>query len=254
MKSNNKFFCPLKKIFLIILPTLLIPILVFAQMSSTNYQIKSDSINFGGNQSASSSYGLSDTLGESATGRQSSANYQLEAGFQQFNRFGISISDVVSVDLGSISGIAEASVSADGTWVVTTNDPDGYELSIRTTTNPALQSVSDEFTDYQPATADPDFNFTLAAGETEFGMSPSGTDIVNRFKDDGVSTCNTGSADTASSCWDGISTIDQIISRRTTSAPSGATTTVTFQAGLGPNSLVEPGNYQATVILTAVNL
>lgn len=52
-------------------------------MSSGNYSISTDSINFAGNRSNSSTYYVDDTVGEIATGRSSSSNKINNAGYQQ---------------------------------------------------------------------------------------------------------------------------------------------------------------------------
>lgn len=52
-------------------------------MSSTNYRIERDSINFSGSRSTASSYYLESTLGEAGTGIGLSALYKLLAGYQQ---------------------------------------------------------------------------------------------------------------------------------------------------------------------------
>ena len=52
-------------------------------MSSTNYKIQSDSINFSGGYSSSTNYQIEATAGEIATGESSSGSYTVKAGFQQ---------------------------------------------------------------------------------------------------------------------------------------------------------------------------
>jgi|SRR3989339_4162 len=55
-----------------------------AQMTSTNYQIRWDSISAGGSDTSSSaSYLLRDTIGASETNRSESASYNLDSGYRQ---------------------------------------------------------------------------------------------------------------------------------------------------------------------------
>lgn len=54
-------------------------------MSSGNYSIQSDSMNFGGGRSSSGSYNLEDTAGEVGTGDIQSTNSLIHAGYQQAN-------------------------------------------------------------------------------------------------------------------------------------------------------------------------
>ena len=52
-------------------------------MSSENYQIEKDSINFGGtDDGASANYNLDDTMGEIASGDSDSASYSFSAGYK----------------------------------------------------------------------------------------------------------------------------------------------------------------------------
>ena len=70
----------------LIITPLVLMLFIVAQaqvMQSTNYQIQSDSINFGGGFSSSTNYALESTAGELATGESSSTNYSLKAGYQQ---------------------------------------------------------------------------------------------------------------------------------------------------------------------------
>ncbi len=52
-------------------------------MSSNNYSVQIDSVNFGGGNSSSASYGLESTQGEVGTGDLSSASFKTKAGYQQ---------------------------------------------------------------------------------------------------------------------------------------------------------------------------
>lgn len=57
---------------------------VQAAMTSTNFEVRFDSINSGGtDNSTSSNYRLRDTLGEQGTGVSTSTNYSLSAGYRQ---------------------------------------------------------------------------------------------------------------------------------------------------------------------------
>lgn len=58
-------------------------ILLAQTMTSGNYTIQSDSVNFAGNRSTSGSYSVEDTAGEIATGESQSSGYRMRAGYQQ---------------------------------------------------------------------------------------------------------------------------------------------------------------------------
>ena len=53
-----------------------------AEMTSSNYIIQSDSFNVGGSNQASNNYGMSDTIGENASGLLTSDDYEIAAGYQ----------------------------------------------------------------------------------------------------------------------------------------------------------------------------
>lgn len=233
---------------------LLIPSTALSQvMESTNYKIQSDSINFGGQRSTSSSYTLEDTLGEIATGVSSSTTYSLRAGYQQTLEVGIAISSPSDVTMSDVNAGSTSDASA--SWTVTTDNPGGYSLLVNASTDPAMISGANSITDYSPAGAVPDFSFTVASNAAAFGFTPEGDDVASNFLDNGA-TCGVGSTDTSDSCWDGFSTAYTTVA--TASSPnhnsSGTETTLKFRAEIGASSSQASGTYTATVTVTAVTL
>ena len=75
-------------------------------MTSSNFSIERDSINFGGGYASSTNYQQESTFGEIATGNSSSTNFSLEAGYQQMGESYISLSLIGDVALGSRLGLA----------------------------------------------------------------------------------------------------------------------------------------------------
>jgi hypothetical protein len=227
----------------------------FAQMSGTNYKIPVDSVNVGGQQGGSTSYNLLDTAGELGSGDSASSSYAINAGFIGAQAVYLAISSASDVSMNpSISGISGGTGTGSTVWTVTTDNAAGYQLTIRADTTPALRSATSQFEDYTPAGADPDYNWSIAANTSEYGFTPEGSDIVQRFKDNG-SACNTGSGNTADRCWDKLTTSDVLIAERSTgNHPSGTTTTVKMQAEAGNNHIQPSGTYEATIIVTALPL
>lgn len=223
-------------------------------MTSTDYSIQSDSLNFGGLRSASGAYAMEDTLGEVATGVSSSTDYTMNAGYQQMQETAISIVPPSNVTLSpAIGGLSGGTSNGQTSFTVTTDDPAGYMVTIVASTSPALTSGSDSFADYQPAGAAPDFTFTNAATASTFGFTPEGADIASRYKDDGLGTCGTGSTDTANACWDGLSTSAKtIVSRATANQPAGVVTTLKFRAASGSSHVQASGLYTATTTITVI--
>lgn len=240
--------------FFILFLACLLPVVSFAAVrSSSSYSLERDSINIGGESSTSSSYGLTDTVGEQATGSSESASYAIQAGFQLPDNF-LSITSPADVTLATFNtSRADSSSSGTATWTVVTDNASGYTMTIEASTAPALQSDSATFNDYVPTGA-ADYAFTTASSESDFGFSPEGNDIVSSYKDNG-SVCGTGSSDTVSACWDGLSTSAQTIAGSGSSnQPTGTDTTVRFRAEIGSEVIQSPGTYTATVTVTAIVL
>lgn len=88
---------------------------VSAEMSSTNYRIRADSISAGGdNTSSSASYILRDSVGQNAQGIGTSSSYRLDAGFR-----GVVFDQVVALSIGVEESGAYTTVSSrSGTSIV----------------------------------------------------------------------------------------------------------------------------------------
>jgi hypothetical protein len=228
-------------------------VLFAQQMQSGTYRIQFDSVNFGGARSTSTTYTVEDTAGEVGSGDSASANFTMRAGYQQMNLAYLSITSPVDVNLANIP-FSGGSSNGSAAWLVTTDNIAGYTLSIRASTTPALRSANDFFADYAPG-ANPSYTWSVSAASSSFGFSPEGVDIHQRFLDNG-SSCNTGSSETSDRCWDGFSTVDKIISSRSSSnhTGGGSTTTVKFRAEVGNAKIQTSGSYQATITVTATAL
>ncbi len=219
--------------------------------SSTNYRVQSDSLNFGGGLSTSTNYGLESTGGEIATGESSSTNYGIKAGYQQMLVSAISISSPSDVSLGSLDGAAGGAVTGSVAWTVITDNAAGYTLTVRSSTNPALASGGASVANYTPAGATPDYTWSIAASASEFGFSPEGTDVVQRYLDNG-SACNAGASNGSNTCWDAFSTSNTTVaSGASGNSPAGTATTIKLQAEVGADNVPTAGDYSATIIATA---
>jgi hypothetical protein len=225
-------------------------------MGSGAYRIDSDSVNAGGTSfSTSSSYSLGSSLGEIGTGTSSGSVYKMSAGFWQADDIYISLTSPTDANLGAISGLLGGTGDASSTWLVTTNNPAGYTLSVRAATSPALKAPNAGILDYVPAGADPDFAFTSPATTSQFGFTPEGGDIVSRFRDNG-SVCNSGSSDTTDKCWTGFSTTSQsVASSPSSNHPYGAETTLKYRVKIGASTIQDSSpSYSASITVTAVTL
>ncbi len=227
-----------------------------AVMSSANYKIESDSINAGGTENSSSTnYRLSDTMGEVGTGQSGSASYNVYAGYRQMVNVYLAISAPSDVTMSpSLTSASGAASNGSAAWTVTTDNPSGYTLTLKASSSPALQTSGDSFANYTPAGANPDFTFSVAATDSEFGFTAEGVDIAQRYKDNGAA-CNAGAGDTTDVCWDPVSTTAVTIASRTSAnSPSGTATTVKFRAFVGASHAQTVATYTATTTATATAL
>jgi hypothetical protein len=240
----------------IALCTLFFSSAVQAAMSSNNFKIDNDSITSGGGASSSSSYGLDGATGQTADGASQSSNYKLQAGYEINSGFYISLSSPADVTMSpSISGITGGSSTGSAAWNVITDNSAGYTFEVHSVTSPALQASGvDSFTDYPTAGVDPDYAWSIDPTISAFGFSPEGADIDSRYKDNGTA-CGTGGSDTSDQCWDGLSTLDRVVARRTSAnQPSGTSTTLKLRAEIGTQRSQIGGNYSATIVVTALPL
>lgn len=221
--------------------------------SSTNYRIQEDSINVGGLLSTSTNYRMEDTVGEEGVGTSSSATYNIKAGYQRMQETYLAISVPGNVTLApNIPSTGGGVANGAASWTVTTDNAAGFSMTIAASTSPALTSGANSFANYTPGGANPDFAFSVAATAAEFGFTPEGADIVQRFRDNGAA-CNAGSGDTASACWDPLlTTATTIANRPTPNHPSGSATTLRFRAESGASNTQPAGTYTAVATLTVI--
>lgn len=223
-------------------------------MSSTNYQIDRDSINFSGALSTSTNYTSESTLGESATGQSTSTTYVTQAGYQQMELSWLSLTVPVSATLLpninlAYGGIASTSVPL----AVSTNNGAGYTMQIKANSIHALKSsIANFFDDYTLAGSAPDFAWSVIATTAEFGFTPEGTDIVDRYRDNGSSCNQVAGSDTSDTCWDATTmSYETIAQSLAPNYPIGATTTLKFRAEAGASSTLAVGAYTAEMNVVA---
>ena len=230
------------------------------EMASTTYRIQESSINVGGLDSeTSTSYKLRETIGESAVGNATSTSYKLQMGYQPMISSGyisLSVSDSSVTLLPAISTISGGVATSSYSATVTTDNAGGYALYVVAGTDPALKSGANSFADYSPSViGTPDFSWSVAADASEFGFTAEGTDIVQKFLDNGADECATSSSDTADACWYGFSTsTESIASDLSANNPSGAMTSIKLKAESGNSNYQASGLYQAVITNSAIAL
>ncbi len=246
----------MRKIFALSIFSLLLPLIIFAaSMQSSGYKIQSDSINVGGVRQTSDNYISEDTVGEAGTGLSSSDNYSLRAGYQQMQEVYLAISVstpsiIMSPNIGGVSG-GQSNGSTSATII--TDSPGGYSLTVKASTAPAMATSTYSFDDYTTQTANPDFTWSIVNTTSAFGFTPEGADIVQKFQDNGVDTCNAGSSDSPDACWYKFSTTTETIAQKNIpNHPAGTATALKLKAESGTNHIQVAGQYQATITITAV--
>lgn len=223
--------------------------------SSANFIINADTISFGGGFSSSTNYIMEDTIGDVVFGELTSASFISSGGYIPMITGGntVSASYPSSVSLSpAIRNTAGGRGNGQFDISVTTDVSAGYSLFIRSTTDPALASSNDSFANYSPSVSGtPDLNWSVGASDARFGFTPEGTNIANKYKDNG-SSCNTGSGNTSDTCWDSITTTNKLIAGSTSpNSPTGVSTGVKLRSEAGSARNIRAGSYQATLVITA---
>lgn len=222
--------------------------------SSTNYRIETDTVSFGGGLSTSTNYTMQDSLSDRALGTASSPSSTVDLGVIPTYSGTISITYPTSVSLlPAFKTDVGGQGNGDFDVGVTTDNTGGYTLSISSNTSPALKSTVDNFTDYSPIISGvPDLSWSVASNDSRFGFTPEGVDIIQKYKDDGIS-CNTGILNTPDACWDSIGTSNKTIATALSSnQPSGATTKIKLRSEAGATRKQGVGSYSAEIVVTAL--
>ncbi|MFM2339851.1 MAG: hypothetical protein RLZZ360_487 [Candidatus Parcubacteria bacterium] len=173
--------------------------------------------------------------------------------------FLVPAADVTMV--GAIQGVSGGYATGTTYAVVRSNSNSGYTMDISFSNTPAMRgntTFSTAIRDFATSSSmmQPSFTF-VASSAAQFGYTVAASttsDLDPSFLNDG-SACNAGAGYTANRCWMTPSTTAYRIINRSTSAPSGATTTLTFHIEVpsNPSPSVDEDFYTATATLTATN-
>ncbi len=163
--------------------------------------------------------------------------------------------------VGPIQGVSGGAATGTTFAVVRSNSNSGFNMTIAFTNNPAMRgdtTLSTAIRNFATSSSmvEPSFLFT-SSSSAQFGYTVAASttsDLDPSFQNNGT-ICNAGSSYTANRCWMSPSTTAFRIINRSTSAPTGATTTITFnlQVPQNPSPAVDEDFYTATATLTATN-
>lgn len=131
------------KTLLIVSLIILLPGIAQAAMSSTNYFIYADSLDYGGGESTSTSNNLQDSVGgEVAVGYSTSTSYEVKAGYQGIQVGSLTLNlSASSIDLGQPG--AGVVVTSSLIATIDTDSETGYTLSVSSVSGSALSAVGD---------------------------------------------------------------------------------------------------------------
>jgi hypothetical protein len=153
----------------------------YAQLSSDNFRMTSDSLNCGGGRTSSTSFSIIGTLCEPAVGTNTfptNTNFNLEQGFPAMDDVPfLSVSLLNSAGTAaktslSFGTLTQGSVANDTILVrVTTNAANGYAAAVAS--DGALRSSNDEIVGVSDGTVDG------SSSHGEYGFSVSSSDTTN---------------------------------------------------------------------------
>lgn len=196
-------------------------------------------------------------------GQVDTAEFTIEQTITDETSFLVPPADVTTS--GSINGITGGNASGTTDFVVRSNNSSGYTVEIAFFNNGTSEAMSgnddngDEIKDYGPAggLTIPDYGYT-ASTAAQFAYTVTSntlSDIPSAFLNDG-SACNTGSSPNGTSsstkCWMEPQTAGYEIVNRSTTAPTGATSTLEFDITVPSGATPQPvaQTYTATATLS----
>ena len=168
----------------------------------------------------------------------------------------------VSMDTTIAGGITGGNSLGTTTFNISSNDADGYTVTLAFSSTTAMNSTSSphlHIDNYIPTVSPSDYDMdNIGDGEHGFGYAvynqTTPLDVANTFEHGGASDCNNTGNATIQKCWYNkadATSAETIIDASGPTVGTGATTTITFQVVLGTNSGVATGWYRATGTLTA---
>lgn len=164
---------------------------------------------------------------------------------------GITITTAADTTMTPNIGVSADTSIGSTTWNVKTNDPDGYIMTVRASTSPALKTSGGlSFADYTPAVAGTPDTWNVPSGAVEFGYSAYGTDVSTGTWGTG-SSCGSAGTPSGTQKYNGFATTTfTVATRAATTTTSGIDTVVCFAAEQD-TTYANAGTYTAHITATA---
>ena len=231
--------------------------------TSTNYHLQSDTINTAGVLSTSTNYRMEDTTREIASGVSTSTTYKISAGYQQMMEVSLAISPASDITMSELSLVQHTALGST-TWSIITDNVAGYSASVYTEVSEACsdrdgQGAIDSLCDVSTGESFADIleskHLWDVSNEYAFGWSAYGDDVSGNGPDTTCAHAVGVNVPSGGLLWQGFhaTTTFDVASSSIRTSPTG-TETVFCLATEQDTTLAPSGDYEVTVMITAVSL
>ncbi len=228
-----------------------LPFFLSAEMSSTNYSISKDLLNFLGNESSSANYIFLDSAGEVSSSENSSNSYFVQSGFLQKDDYEIGFScEDKNISLSSINLNGKASLSYgfnDIECNIFTNSPSGYVFSVASSSENLINIQNNSFLINPIPNIAPDYWPNSLTGGTGWGIH-LGTESENF---DSATWGNSNDYESSGGKWVKIGPDGFNVSNRNAYTDNnGDDQKIYFGAEVDENTVVGSGEYTTNIFFT----
>lgn len=168
---------------------------------------------------------------------------------------GITITDGLDVTMSPNIGVGADTSIGQTSWIVKTNNVNGYNLNVKASTAPALKhsNGTDFFMDYTEATSGTPETWSVASGGYEFGFSAFGEDVPVAWG--AGAGCGTNlTISTNGLKYVGFKPTDKTIATRNSMTDGDGNQTNICFAAEQKDIYVPSGTYTATITATAMTI